>query len=462
MQIVNSGAAGSLLGALNGVETSTGATYDVPLRDSGSNRNNSGAYPWRIDGDFTTVVSITNAGDSPARFIAMLFYPGGKYVLAPRALAVGETAFFDLKQMRDQRVPDANGDLLPSAVTSGQFRWHHYPAPGTPHLIGRAAVGSVAKGISASYSCFANCSSRGPEYTVYGNPVVLIDGYQTMHTTARWYYSPNGYNEYDTDLSGATVADPTMASLQGLYTGWMNINGLGVGETYYWWTYMFSHDEDDGFDCRNYTDVTTVSEPIVITPRISSLSPARGLIGSSVHVIIQGSGFQFNPTVNAGNGSSVTVNYGNSSFYQIDATFAISANASAGNHPVSVKVNGMTSNSMNFYVQIPSEFVPINLSPSSATCDPGYAGYYADLTYQVADQAGQPINVSGMTPQEHITRNGSEAFPGLEVFSSIGNRRVDAHLCPARDAEQLRGRRAGGGDFKKAGTAPDGEDFAHA
>jgi hypothetical protein len=45
VQILNSGAPGTLIGAINGIETRTEQTYDVPLRDSGAFRMNTGSYP---------------------------------------------------------------------------------------------------------------------------------------------------------------------------------------------------------------------------------------------------------------------------------------------------------------------------------------------------------------------------------------------------------------------------------
>jgi hypothetical protein len=111
-----------LIGAAYSEQSATDLVYDVPLRDSGVNRMNGGAYPWRIDGDFTTVASVTNVGDTTSRFVAQIYYQGGTYLFAPRELAVGETAFFDLKQIRDLQVPDANGAVLPRSVSIGQFR----------------------------------------------------------------------------------------------------------------------------------------------------------------------------------------------------------------------------------------------------------------------------------------------------------------------------------------------------
>jgi hypothetical protein len=265
VQILNSGAPGSLIGAIFGVEQGTGATYDLPLRDSGTTRANTGAYPWRIDGDFNTIVSITNVGNTPSRYIAEIYYPGGRYLFGDRGLAVGETASFDLRKIRDEQLPDANGDLLPRTVTSGQFRWHWFPAPGTPQMIGRAAVSSPSRGISISYSCQANCYGFGPEYRIGGNTTVLMSGYETMSTKIRWYGSSGGYYDYNTTMSGGQMDNTSIASLDPVSSGWLNVNGLGVGDTYWSWIYSFEYDYDNGFDCERRYEERTDTEPAQVT-----------------------------------------------------------------------------------------------------------------------------------------------------------------------------------------------------
>jgi hypothetical protein len=68
VQVLNSGAAGSLIGALYSRDKVKRLRYDVPLRDSGSIRSSTGSYPWRVDDDYTTIVNITNISDHPASF----------------------------------------------------------------------------------------------------------------------------------------------------------------------------------------------------------------------------------------------------------------------------------------------------------------------------------------------------------------------------------------------------------
>lgn len=399
VQIINSGPAGSLIGAINGVEMSSGATYDVPLRDSGLNRNNSGAYPWRIDGDFTSVVSVTNVGDSPSNFVAEIRYPGGKYLISPRELAVGETDFFDIKKIRDQQVPDANGDLLPRSVTSGQFRWRRSPSPGTPHMIGRSAVSSISQGISASYSCIANCGAYGPVYIIDGNPEVVVGSYQAMHTREGYCGASGGCSYYNTNLYDSTVDNTSIASLAYMSSGWMKVNGLAPGETNWWWSYWYGYEYDDGFDCRYAQDEYTGSEPTTVVPRIDSISPSRILIGTPVDVVISGSGLGNVTTVNAGSGISVSIN--STSDAEIHARFNVAANATAGNHGVFATTStGLSSNGGNFFVQVPASLTVLLAGPAlplpngCPQSPPPEIGTQLRISYQINDQTGMPITAA--------------------------------------------------------------------
>ena len=152
IQVLNSGPNGSLIGALNGVDEITGMTYDVPLRDIGAMRNSTGAYPWRLDHDVRTVVSITNIAAAPSGVYVQINYPGGPYVLDPKHMAAGETLVFDLRKIRDEQVPDRNGHTIPLSVNGGQFKWSIH-GPGSGRLIGRAEMLSSSQEVSSSYSC---------------------------------------------------------------------------------------------------------------------------------------------------------------------------------------------------------------------------------------------------------------------------------------------------------------------
>jgi hypothetical protein len=342
VEVLNSGTPGSLIGTVVGTGQGARETFDLPLRDSGINRMNGGAYPWRIDGDFTTVASVTNVGDTTSRFIAEVYYPGGTHLFGHRDLAVGETAFFDLKKIRDQQIPDANGKVLPQNVSIGQFRWHWYPGPNAPHMIGRAAMVSESNGISASYSCMPNCGAHGPEYIITGNTTVLSGAYQTMHTQERWYGASGGYSDLNTDLYASTVDNTSVASLSNVSTGWLNVNGFSPGNTYWWWDYWYGFEYDDGFDCRYQQDLFTGSEPADVTgATVASIQYQT----SSGYVTVSG-------TLYVLKGTSVTFkavpNPANGQFASGKPVWSGSSGASGTGQTTSVSFNTASSSTSNF------------------------------------------------------------------------------------------------------------------
>jgi hypothetical protein len=69
-------------------------------------------------------------------------------------------------------------------------------------------------------------------------------------------------------------------------------------------------------------------------------------------------------------------------------------------------------------VQVPTFFLGTTADPLiSPNCGPNEIGGGAAVHYQVADQFGLPMAVSGMTPQEHFTVNGS-GNPGFSAFAT--------------------------------------------
>jgi len=148
-----------------------------------------------------------------------------------------------------------------------------------------------------------------------------------------------------------------------------------------------------------------------VKPKITSISPPRGLIGVTTSVSISGSGFGGNPTVNAGTG--ITVTRGTFNDTQIQASFAVASNAPAGNHNVTVTTAQGTSNSDKvFYVQVPYSATFISqisaTTLSQAQCStlggpPGSAGYQRWVTLELRDSASQAIQRSGVTVDDQLT-----------------------------------------------------------
>jgi hypothetical protein len=439
VQVLNSGPRGSLIGALNGMDEMTGMTYDVPLRDIGGIRNSTGAYPWRLDHDVTTVVSITNVGTTPSEFVVLINYPGGPYLLDPLKIAAGGTVLFDLRKIRDEQIPDRNGNTIPLSVKGGQFKWFIHGG-GSARLIGRAEMLSDSLGVSSSYSCpGGNC----PAMLVYsflepGNVNLRPGDEATIRALeidcdAYWCYGPFAANVsqwelFDPDFSILFYPNGNQADVFG-FLGGPAVYQADIGyETYAW----------DGQQCidggLNYATADGVADVL----KVDGINPPRGLIGTTVRVIISGKGFEADNTSVTGDDSGISVNNidnFNVNSTQIGANVTIAANATPGTHHLTVHV-GDASATGDFFVQIPKAVRRVDFfagaSPSQETTGIGpivnltdgsvlgldgnvvdslthKCGAYRNLLYQLVDQDQSPhpilavVRVDEMFPADEKT-----------------------------------------------------------
>jgi len=249
VQLLNTGTPGSLIGALNGVDQGTGMVYDVPLRDIGGLRTSTGSYPWRLDGDMSTIASLTNVAPFSSEFVVQINYPGGHYLLDPQKLAAGGTATFDLRKIRDQQIPDRTGNVIPRSVTGGQFRWFIHGA-GSGRLIGRAEMLSRSRTISSSYSCNDPCPPQMSN--VWLDPSVLEllvgeEGGQTALEVDSDSYG-NLMGPFSPWVAWWSCSDPSVVSMEdeGTYADFTGVaDGFAsTAATIYYQTYGW-----DGLNC---------------------------------------------------------------------------------------------------------------------------------------------------------------------------------------------------------------------
>jgi hypothetical protein len=236
VQVLNSGAPGSLIGGLYSTDKVKRLRYDVPLRDSGPMRSSTGSYPWRVDDDYRTIVNITNISDHTASFIVDIRYATGHYFVPAKDLAANGTATFDLRQLIREQKPDNQGNVIPLSTTGGQFHWSIFGSPPSSKFIGRSEVVSVSNRVSSSYSCPACCPESGPFGSIIPPDPMFAGESQTVHTTGTVY----DCNGYPTNVGGLSIQDygvddPSIVSyspdsgystvVEGLATGETNING---------------------------------------------------------------------------------------------------------------------------------------------------------------------------------------------------------------------------------------------
>jgi len=268
IEVMNTGPKGSLIGALNGTDLITGMNYDVPLRDSGGTRSSTGAYPWRLDGDFSTIVSITNVSALPTQFIVQINYAGGRYILNPQTLPAGATATFDLRKIHDEQIPDRDGHTIPRSIVGGQFRWSVF-GPGTGRLIGRAEMLSASRGISSSYSCGTSCPPTYGYGWMNPDPAQLPDGESVSVDTLQMNVDSynNEYGPYSSNVVSSWSGDSNVATFN-----FGVVNAIGYGSTsltstveyplYYW--------ESSSMDCIEFgTNQTNVNGQTTVQGTVS-------------------------------------------------------------------------------------------------------------------------------------------------------------------------------------------------
>jgi hypothetical protein len=456
VEVVNSGPAGSLIGALSAVNNATGVAYDIPLRDSGVLRNHrTGAYPWRVDDDYSTVVSITNVGKASAQFLAEAIYPGGRYTIEPTKLDIGETATFDLRKLRDDRIAVRNGATLPMEAEIGQFRWTAYQPNMETKLIGRSEVTSVSKHVSASFSCPVYCPPAGP--FINGSdplgPIFTIDSFQAVNVFG---VMQDSYG-YTSGPFVMTMDNPWFNPRVMTLRNDLNPNvtfffhGLSPGFSGFGGSSPFVYYDNDGMDCYQRNDIIEFSDLGAVRPMIQGIFPStgaesivgannpnypRGLVGSMFEATIRG---RFGDVDTA----SVVIERGGQETDKITkmvksqgpanifADLAIQSDAPVGDgYQISVVINGVQSNKVNFFVQEPKSLRRDRLDPV-VIIDPNrgnitnafgtvilsnVCGAYRNLIYTLVDQQSMPILQPEALVQETFANQNE--LPGLSIITA--------------------------------------------
>lgn len=251
VQVANSGAPGTLIGSLYGVNNSTGVNYDTPLRDSGPVRTMTGSYPWKVSKDFTTVVYITNITDEQAEFVGEINYSGNHFLLDARKLAPGETARIDLREVQAKQEVNREGQKMSKGFSQGQFKWAaRGDTKGKIVLIGRAEMVSLSQRVSTNYSCNDPCPpSYEGSIDPFLPPVVFVNlsggsaAWETVCYSWGTCYGP--YSVYaswtlDNQVGSLSPNNGTSTTMTGTTSGYATLDGfIGIQSTYSY----------DGRDC---------------------------------------------------------------------------------------------------------------------------------------------------------------------------------------------------------------------
>jgi len=176
-------------------------------------------------------------------------------------------------------------------------------------------------------------------------------------------------------------------------------------------------------------------------PVITTVTPDRGLVGTTVSVDIKGTNFNPNSQIDVDKSLITVQNRTFISNKEIAADFIISPNAKGGNVPIKMTSsgpsNGLESKSKNFFVQIPQTLKVISsiVLPTGAVggaCTIGNnVGIQIAVIYQVQDQAHPPQSIMSdkMEPQEKLLNlvvNGVSKGDPVSVWTDVGPTKIAA------------------------------------
>jgi hypothetical protein len=414
VEVLNSGAPGSLIGALYSSDKAKRLRYDVPLRDSGAIRNSTGSYPWRVDDDYTTIVNITNISDHTASFLVDIRYPTGHYFIPARDLAANGTATFDLRKLIGQQKPDNQGNVIPLSTAGGQFHWSIFGSPPSSKFIGRSEVVSVSNHVSSSYSCANCCPESGPFGQIIVPNTMGVGDFQTVHTTGTVY----DCNNYPTNIGGLPVDewgidDPSIASYSPDYGSSTVVEGLDGGEAFIsasWPTDIWTN--DGWSECYESRDDMTDSEPMDVvsvtwstSPHsinghdgavpLSSGSPPAGSPAFINSATITATGMPTGGTYSWSTSNTDKVSLTNTSSATVTVT-GLAESAATRDVTITVTYTYDTfshSEDIPLTVQKPTfmDYVSVDGSGTNTSCASGRSGIYKDMTWQLADKNHNPI-----------------------------------------------------------------------
>lgn len=405
VRVESNGPVGGLIGALYMRDISTGLLFDVPLRDSGQARKSTGSYPWRIDDDYETHVSITNAGSIPATFVIRIGYDGGgELVFNPMELVSGASATFDVRAIRDSRVKDWRGHALPPTATRGRFMWTVHGSGASARLIGRAEVVSANAGVTSSYSCGQCCPDSFVVGSISPFQVSMPVGGNGTYDVLGTYQTCNGSQYSLPESASWNVAFPDVASVTTPTNGQGLATGLSSGTTDVAGSYGVETWTAFVEDCVVDSFVNTDPARAEVAPSISGGNTVWYFNGQSpsgyaTSVTLSSSGGASTHWTVVAGGDKVSLSAADGSQTSVTSTGTAFSSA-PGDIKITASVGSATSPQFAMTTRTPHRLA---LGPVTTSCDSTF-GYITLVGYTIQDQlitalpSGVPINEQWTSP----------------------------------------------------------------
>jgi hypothetical protein len=281
---------------------------------------------WRADANHNQIISVTNSEQKPANALLTLHYDNGrKSYEMQQTILPGEQMWVNVGELMQKRTADRKGNALPADLGFGTYDVKD---------LGSGPGGLTVSGVALDKTFGYQSAVQSPDCCgFYGdslNPDSLevdISGFQNVGAVATNQCTGQLSNilfDITSWSSGnPTIAQVASAQVTGVAPGFTTATGTGImpvcyGNTLYW-------------------EPINPTAPVEVLPKIQQISPPTGQQGTTVPVVISGSGFgSTTGSLTTTAGSQIGVAKGTWSDSTINATFTINSGAAAQSYTVVV------------------------------------------------------------------------------------------------------------------------------
>lgn len=285
--------------------------FQVPMFDPQKMPSSAGGFPWKAEGNYSTVVYIKNETDTPQKYTAHLIHDAGQYSLGINEIRPGETVAIDFRKLRDEQTPDGSGKIIPVEAERGQIAWSVRGAQNRV-LSGRSEQISLSEGVASTYACYNCCPNSTLDTWINPTAAAIVYEAHTWfianQTESNCYqqqfgpYVPGGVAWYSSNTNVASVFD---GQVFGEGAGTADISATIDTVLWFYW--------GDGY-CEPWYDQVTRYAPVEVEPNVTLNVPLTAVDGTFANfgVVVSGAtptGFSWSFETPSGAGNNPQVNF---------------------------------------------------------------------------------------------------------------------------------------------------------
>jgi hypothetical protein len=379
------GNAGALLMAGGSVDQTNTYVFGITPHGISESGSKSLSY-WSTGNGDDTMVTLWNPADEAQDFIFQLTFSGGHYGfpvhLEPRA-----TSTFNVSEIAQSQIPDAEGNIVPAGVSEGGATLMGSSHAHNEHILVAMDAGTynVRKA-----TCEVYCQSCNgvTGFSMAANPFAVAVGGNTQQTFYETWNTGSQVN--DNTLSSWSTSNSSVATVGTHGSGTPGlVAGVGAGSPTIAAQYLLDDPqytsywcEGSSWACPLYVTSGSAGAPGGVTPKITSVEPDLVVVGTTVPTLtIQGTGFGSSPTVSLPQGVTFTGGQASTNKQIILSNVSVSINGPIGPNSITVTASNQPSNPWPFTMDGP--FYMTVVSDQLLKCSGCTTTVARYVTYQV-------------------------------------------------------------------------------